>query len=91
VSPLYENRVTVCEFDERMLEILVEGDIEVGWACAGCGKSVAKMCEFQGELVKNLDCPAILIVDGKHYRPICQDCYASFQAPRSTASRLFGL
>jgi hypothetical protein len=91
-TALYENRITFREFDEDMLETLVEGDIEVGYVCGACNRrNCVEMQTWNGKEFEGLKCARLMIVDGKHYRPICDECLASFETPPSTAAKLFRL
>jgi hypothetical protein len=84
-----ENRIEIKRFDEEILDTLVEGDIDFPWICV-CGKRCAKTETFNGETFEALDCDWLVVIDRKHWRPICRDCFATFET-RSTAEGLFRL
>jgi hypothetical protein len=90
---LYENRIAFRAFDEDTVEILVEQDVDVGYVCAACQRrNCVEMQRWaDGVEREGLKCARLMVVDGKHWRPVCEECVASFEAPRSTAAKLFGL
>ena len=89
---LSENRIEVRPFDEWMVETLVEAEIDTGQNCAGCGARCMKtVTATSGEAFECLDCDWLVIVDRRHYRPLCKACFATFGQPRSTAEGIFGL
>ena len=72
-------------------EIAAEDPPPIGFVCGACGmEKCFKMFDYgDGVLTKGIDCTHLLKVDGV-YKPICDDCFATFLPPRSTASKLFG-
>lgn len=64
---------------------------EIGFVCSACGEDKCFDLEDHGEAAptKVINCTHLLSIDGA-YKPICNDCFATYLPPRSTASKLFG-
>jgi len=89
---LYENRIAFCEFDEHALDTLIEGDIEVGFVCGSCQRrNCVEMQKWADGEVEGLKCKWLMIVDGKHWRPVCDEWLGLVGTPPSTAAKLFRL
>jgi hypothetical protein len=89
---LCENSIQFRRFDEELLETLVDMDAPfIGYECVACRKrNCVEMQKFEGKEFEGLKCTWLVLIDGKHWKPICDECVASFTPP-STASKLFGL
>jgi hypothetical protein len=64
---------------------------DIGFVCSACGmeKCFDLVDQGDGVLTKVINCTHLLRVDGV-FKPICNDCFATYPPPRSTASKLFG-
>jgi hypothetical protein len=90
---LYENSIQFRYFDEDLLDTLIELEPDIGFVCGACNRrncfEVQKWPD--GVEREGLKCTWLMVVDGKHWRPVCDECLASFGTPPSTAAKLFGL
>lgn len=88
-APYMENRIAVIEADWE--ELAMSNVPDIGFVCNACGQEKCFDLVDDGEPTptKVINCTHLLFVDGQ-YRPLCNDCFATFLPPRSTASKLFG-
>ena len=84
-----ENRVAIIEADWE--DLAYNNVPDIGLVCSACGEEKCfDLVDEGGDApVKVINCTHLLFVDGV-YKPLCNDCFATFLPPRSTASKLFG-
>ena len=89
---LWRNSINFRRFDEDLLETLFDMDAPfIGYECVACRRrNCVRMHTFEGKEIESLHCEWLVLFDGKHWKPICDECVASFTPP-STVSKLFRL